>query len=68
MRAVVRGVRKLEPRLVDATGLVPHSEAWFGFYGEKLNRSLDGEDIGDIRIPIEVIDRLVELGDRGGQG
>jgi hypothetical protein len=64
MKAMSRRVRKLETRLVDATGLIPHSEPWFAFYTDKITRSFDGEDIGDIRIPIEALDRLVERADR----
>ena len=48
----------------DATGLVPHSEAWFAFYEDKLFRLMDGEDIGNIRIPLDVTDRIIAEGDR----
>lgn len=67
MRAIARRVKKLERQHCDATGLVPHSEAWFDFYEEKLVRLMDGDDIGNIRIPIEALDRLVELADREDQ-
>ena len=67
MRAIAGRVKKLERQHCDATGLVPHSEVWFDFYEEKLVRLMDGEDIGNIRIPLEVIDRIVEEADREEQ-
>jgi len=67
VRNLVRRLQKLEGRLTDATGLVPHSEAWFDFYEDKLFRLIDGENVGNMRIPIEVLDRIVEAADRADQ-
>ena len=64
MTAIVRRVKKLESVLVDGSGLVHHSEAWFDFFENRLTRSFDGENIGNIRIPLEVFDRLIEADDR----
>jgi len=64
MRAIARRVKKLERQHCDVTGLAPRSTAWFDFYEEKLVRLMDGEDIGNIRIPLDVIDRLIEADDR----
>src|ERR1035438_8278097 len=32
-------------RLTDATGLVPHSEAWFAYYEDQFGRLVDGENV-----------------------
>lgn len=64
MRAsLTNRVRKLEAKYLDATGLIPHSEAWFTFWEAKLDLLLAGEDIGNVRIPIEVTDRLIAAAD-----
>lgn len=36
-------LRKLESWQFDSTGLVPHSEAWFAFWEDKLERSIAGD-------------------------
>ena len=58
MRNLDRRVKRLEERRFDATGLVPRSEEWYQFYWEKLDRGLEGEDIG-MRIPLEVTDEMI---------
>lgn len=65
MRNLVRRVQKLEGRLTDVTGLVPHSEAWFAYYEDQCDRFGDGEDVP--YIPLVVIDRIVEEADRAEQ-
>jgi hypothetical protein len=65
VRNLVRRLRKLEGRLTDATGLVPHSEAWFAYYEDQCDRFGDGEDVP--HIPLAVIDRIVEDADRSEQ-
>jgi hypothetical protein len=65
MRNLVRRLQKLEAGLTDATGLVPHSEAWFGYYEDQFDRFLDGEDVP--YVPLAVIDRIVEHADRAEQ-
>ena len=47
---------------------MPHSDAWFAFYQDKLFRLMDGEDIGNIRIPLDVTDRLIAESDREDEG
>jgi hypothetical protein len=64
MRNLVRRLQKLEGRLTDATGLVPHSDAWFAFWEDKLARSMDGVDVDMRGFTLAVIDRIVEKGDR----
>ena len=56
-------VKKLEALRTDATGLRRHSEPWFAFWEDKLERLWAGEDIGNLRIPIEVTDRIIEAAD-----
>jgi hypothetical protein len=59
MSNLARRLRKLESVGRDATGLVPHSVAWYAFYEDKLFRLIDGEDIGNIGIPLDVTDRII---------
>jgi hypothetical protein len=59
MNNVARRLKKLESVGRDANGLVPHSDAWYAFYEEKLFRLMDGEDIGNIWIPLDVTDRII---------
>jgi hypothetical protein len=61
--SMTRRIGKLESRSFDATGLKPHSEAWFAFWEEKLERLWAGEDIGNVQIPIAVTDRIIEAAD-----
>ena len=61
--SMTKRIGKLEARTVDATGLKPQSEAWFAFWEEKLDRLWAGENIGNIRIPIAVTDRIIEAAD-----
>jgi hypothetical protein len=58
------GLKRLEAMGHDATGFAPHSGAWFAFYEDKLFRAMDGEDIGNIRIPLDVTDRIIAEADR----
>jgi hypothetical protein len=62
-----RRIKKLEAARIDATGLVPHSEAWFAFYEDKLFRLMNGEDIGNMQIPIAVTDRIIAEADRADE-
>ena len=59
-----RRIRKLESRQFDSTGLVPHSEAWFAFWEDKLERNQAGEEVECAGFTIAVIDRIVEAADR----
>ena len=65
MRNLLRRLQKLEGRLTDATGQVPHSEAWFAYYEDQFERLVDGENIP--YIPLAVIDRIVAEADREEQ-
>ena len=58
-------LRKLEmSRRVDASGLVPHSDAWFAFWEDIFDRSMNGENVECAGFSMAVIDRLVEAADR----
>ena len=59
---------QLESQQLDATGLVPHSDGWFAFWEDKLYRLMNGEDIGNLRIPLAVGDRITTAADREDQG
>ena len=65
MRDLLRRVQRLEVRLTDATGLVPHSEAWFAYYEDQFARWEVGEEFP--LIPLAVIDRIIEDADREEQ-
>jgi len=64
VKNLIRRLRKLEGRLTDATGLLPHSDAWFAFWEDKLDRSMNGEDVDMTGFTLAVIDRIVEAGGR----
>ena len=59
-----RRLRKLESRRFDVGGLVPQSDAWFAFWEDKFERSVNGEDVECAGFPLAVIDRIVEAADR----
>ena len=60
MSNLLGGVRKLEGRLKDISGLVPHSEQWFAHWKGKLDQFLAGELPDHERIPLEYIDAIRE--------
>ena len=62
-------VRKLEKsHHLDASGLVPHSDAWFAHYEREYDLfealAETGGDLSNMQIPLAVIDRIVEAADR----
>jgi len=63
MSKLLKRLHRLETRLTDSHGLVPHSEKWFNYWGEKVNRFLAGEKDVDLRgISLEFIDALMATG------
>jgi hypothetical protein len=64
LRNLVRRLQKLEAGLTDASGLVPHSEAWFTYWEDKFDRSMNGEAVDMRGFTLAVVDRIVEAGDR----
>jgi hypothetical protein len=55
---LARRLRKLEKQLTDASGLVPHSEAWRDYWKRRLEQYLS-EGGG---IPMEAIDEIWAVG------
>jgi hypothetical protein len=51
VRNLVRLLRKLEGQLTDASGLVPHSEAWFAYYEDQFAKWEVREEFPCIRLP-----------------
>ena len=65
MKAIDRRLRQLETRLTDLTGLAPHSEPWFAYWEEIIDRYLAGEQPEHRgRIPLEVVDRMIERAEK----
>ena len=67
MRNLIRRLQKLEAGLTDASGLVPHSEAWFAFWEDKFDRSMNGEPVDMRGFSLAVTDRIIERADRAEQ-
>ena len=67
MKALARRVRKLESSVTDASGLVPHSEAWFEFWEDKFDRFMDGEAVDMRGFTLAVTDRIIERADHEEQ-
>jgi hypothetical protein len=58
-------ISKLErSRGVDASGLVPHSEAWFDYWEDKFDQCINGENVDCAGFTLAVIDRIVAAADR----
>jgi hypothetical protein len=58
-----RRIRKLESRLTDNDGLVPHSKQWFAHWEQKIDQVITGDDPGDLRgIPLAVVDAIIQAG------
>ena len=67
MRNLARRLSRLEAQRFDVTGLVPRSDAWFGYWEDKLARNIEGEEVDFTGFSIEVVDRIVEAADREEQ-
>jgi hypothetical protein len=63
MTRLERRLRKLEARLTDCSGLVPHTKRWFDHWMARLEQLIDGER-PDESIPIEFCDALIAVADR----
>ena len=56
----LRRIRQLEARYKDTRGLVPHSEEWFHYWGEKLKLFLATRDHRHIEgMTIEYVHAIV---------
>ena len=53
-------LRKLEARLTDRSGLVPHTKAWWDYWMLRVDRLITGEEAGKPGcMPLEVCDAIV---------
>ena len=60
-----RRLRNLEARLMDCSGLVPHTEAWWDYWMFRVDRLITGEEPGEPGyIPLEVCDAIIGSGRR----
>ena len=57
MRNLVRRLDRLEARLTDGSGCVPHSEAWFTYWTRQAERLLAGENV--TKPPLAFFDALL---------
>jgi hypothetical protein len=60
MTNLSRRLRKLEARLVGASGLIPHSEQWFDYWMGKVDDVIEGRSSDLSGMPLAVIDSLIE--------
>jgi hypothetical protein len=44
MSNLYRRLRKLEARMTDAAGLVPHTPQWLAYWTERTDQILNGDD------------------------
>jgi hypothetical protein len=51
-------LRKLEAQLTDRSGLLPHTEAWRGYWMAIVDKMITGEKLDEL-IPLEFIDARV---------
>lgn len=62
-------LRKLEARLTDSSGLVPHSQAWRDYWFPKVERILSGQEpAGPGSIPLEVAHAIIAAGAEESNG
>jgi hypothetical protein len=62
MSRVLRRLEKLEARLTDRSHLTPHSQEWFDYWRERLDRCFnDGDDNAIAGMPLEFYRAMVEL-------
>jgi hypothetical protein len=60
MAGFERRLRKLEARLTDRSGLMPHTKAWWAYWMPKVDRLITGEEAGEPSgIPLEVCDAII---------
>lgn len=65
MANLLRRIEKLETRLMAAGGPVRDSEEWFAYWEDIIERYVDGQQPAfQGRIPLAVVDRLIERADR----
>ena len=50
-------IRRLEARITDEHGLLPHSPKWMAYWTTQMDRALAGEQLAS-KIPLEFVDAL----------
>jgi len=59
-----RRLQKLEARLTDSSGLVPHSQAWRDYWFPRIDRIFSGQEPGPPGgVPLEVVHEFIAAGD-----
>ena len=60
-----RRIQKLERRFLEISGFVPHSREWLAYWEGKIDELIAAEE-PDLRgIPLEVVDSIIEIVERG---
>jgi len=59
MSILLRRLHRLEARVTDSHGLVPHSEEWFNFWSDKVGQVMAGERVDLRGMTLEFIDSLI---------
>jgi hypothetical protein len=68
MSRLHRRLRKLESQMTDGSGLVPHSEAWFQHWNERLDKFLTTGDAEAITgMPLAYVDDLLARTNQASQ-
>jgi hypothetical protein len=57
-----RRLHKLEARLTDCSGLVPHTEGWWDYWMARVGKLIGGEKLDEL-VPLEFIDALIGQGE-----
>ena len=53
---------KLEAVMTDDRGLIPHTPRWLEYWRSQVNRLFAGEEMPDLRIPLEAVDAILADG------
>ena len=62
MSKLLKRLHRLESRLTDSHGLVPHSAAWFEFWDAKMDQVIAGEQVDLSGMTLEYIDAMIARG------
>jgi hypothetical protein len=62
MSKLLRRLHRLETRVTDSHGLVPHSTEWFEFWDVKIDRVMTGEQVDLSGMTLEYIDAMIARG------
>jgi len=66
MTNLQRRLRKLETKLTDRSGFVPHSKEWFRYWNDQLDIFLTRGDASAINgMTLEVVDAIIAADEEG---